>query len=156
MVRRLFLSFLLINLLFAGVAFGVITEKQVVDLVQQTCSDMAGNANKTIQGINDGRHPYKNKDDNTLYVYVFDTDLNIIAHYKSSLVGENHRGKPDAGGKLFRDEILEGALKNGEGWVEYVYEKPGEEGIFNKKAYYRLIKGSDGKRYIVASGLYLN
>ena len=67
-------------------------------------------------------------------------------------VGINTHGKPDVTGKLFHDEILAGALKNGTGWVEYVYINPVQTNLYYKTTYYRLTKGSDGKSYIAASG----
>ncbi len=70
------------------------------------------------------------------------------------LVGTNFKGKTDVTGKPYRDEILEGALKNGTGWVDYVYMHPVQTNLYYKTTYYRLTQGSDGNSYIVCSGNY--
>ncbi len=64
------------------------------------------------------------------------------------------KGKPDVSGKMFRDEILAGALNNGTGWVDYIYTKPGQGGLYYKTTYYKLTTGRDGELYIVCAGKY--
>ena len=101
--------------------------------------------------------PYRDSEDPGLYAFVYDTNLTIVAHADNiQLVGENFKGKTDVTGKPFRDEILEGALKNGTGWVDYVYMHPVQTNLYYKTTYYRLTQGSDGKSYIVCSGNYKN
>ena len=79
----------------------------------------------------------------------------MVAHADNiQVVGENFRGKTDVTGKPFRDEILEGALNNGTGWVDYVYMHPVQANLYYKTTYYRLTRGSDGNFYIVCSGNY--
>ena len=79
------------------------------------------------------------------------SDTNILSADNILQVAINTRGKPDVTGKLFHDEILAGALKNGTGWVEYVYINPVQTNLYYKTTYYRLTKGSDGKSDIAAS-----
>jgi polar amino acid transport system substrate-binding protein len=62
--------------------------------------------------------------------------------------------KVDVSGKKFRDDIVTGAIKNKTGWVDYVYTNPAESGLYYKTTYYKLTRGSDGKRYIVCCGKY--
>ena len=71
-----------------------------------------------------------------------------------SVVGRNLKGVPDMAGRLFRDNIVEGALKNGTGWEDYVFTMPGKIGLFYKSVYYKLVTGSDGKQYVVCVGRY--
>ncbi len=71
------------------------------------------------------------------------------------VVGRNFKGVPDMAGKLFRDNIVAGALANGTGWEDYVFTMPGQIGLFYKSAYYKLVTGSDGKQYVVCSGCYI-
>jgi polar amino acid transport system substrate-binding protein len=68
--------------------------------------------------------------------------------------GLNMSGKTDVAGTPFRDQIVAGALRQGTGWVEYVFMNPAESGLFEKTAYYTLVKGSDGEMYVVCSGTY--
>ena len=71
-----------------------------------------------------------------------------------AVVGRNFKGVPDMAGRLFRDNLVEGALKNGTGWEDYVFTMPGKIGLFYKSAYYKLVTGSDGKQYVVCVGRY--
>ncbi len=132
-----------------------ITEQQVIDLVASTAAELTGNATATFEKINKGEAPYKSTTDPEFYVFVYDQDVNMLAHPTASLVGKNFKGKPDAKGKKFRDEIIEGALKNKTGWIEYMYQKPGDSGLHPKKVYYQLVTTAEGKQYIVCSGMYL-
>lgn len=132
-----------------------LTEQQVIDLVASTAADLVKDLKGTCEKISKGEAPYKSPTDPEFYVFVYDLEINMLAHPTASLVGKNFKGKPDAKGKKFRDEIVEGAVKNKTGWVEYMYQKPGDTGLHPKKAYYQLIDGPEGKQYIVVSGMYL-
>ena len=80
-----------------------------------------------------------------------------MAHpIKPQNVGKNLKGKPDIKGKMFRDEMREIALKQGSGWVDYYYLNPKLKKETHKKSYFELVKGSDGKSYIVGSGKYFD
>ena len=133
------------------------TSEQVIALVKETVSAIAENADETFSKINKAEHPFKNKDNPALYVFVFDTDLNVVAHaVKAKAVGKNVRGKPDSKGKKFRDEILEKAQKDGSGWVDYYFLNPKTKQEEHKNSYFELVAGSDGKEYIVGSGKYFD
>jgi len=70
------------------------------------------------------------------------------------VIGRNMSGKGDVTGKMYRDEILKGAVDNGTGWVQYLISHPTLSGIFQKESYYRLVTGSDDIQYVVISGRY--
>lgn len=131
-----------------------ITREQVVAIVDMAAEAIAADAPGTFVKITSSEHPFVDQQNPALYVFVYDTDVNMMAHPNKSLPGRNYKGKPDVRGKAFRDEIVSGAVANGTGWVDYAYQKPGEAGIFDKTTYYRLTKGSDGKDYVVTSGMY--
>ncbi len=59
----------------------------------------------------------------------------------------------DAKGKQFRKEFLKGLRKNGECFVEYWYKKIDNPKPSPKVSYFKL---TDDKKYIVASGVYLD
>ena len=133
-----------------------ITSAQVTDLVNLTSEALAKNADKTIQDINSGMHPYHDRNYPELYVFVYDMDLKIVARADNPyMVGHNFKGMTDVAGTPFRDEILEGAVNNGTGWQKYIYSNPVEPGLFWKKTAYKLVTGSDGKQYIACAGMYL-
>lgn len=144
-------------LLVGAVAFAgeeTITDDQVKKMVTMTVADMKKDAPGVIEKIKKSEHPYVDKDNKAMYAFVYDTEVNMIAHPKAELVGQNFKDKPDVKGKKFRAAIVEGAIKSGSGWEEYMYQKPGETGMFEKKAFYTKVKGSDGKDYVVCSGNY--
>ena len=60
----------------------------------------------------------------------------VLAHpINSSLVGKDLTDVPDAGGKIYRREIIELAQKSGKGWVEYQYKNPVSGKIEPKTTY---------------------
>jgi cytochrome c len=65
------------------------------------------------------------------------------------LIGKNMVVLPDADGKLFRKEIIEGAQKTGKGWVDYRYNNPTTGQIEKKSTYY--MKSGD---VILEAGIY--
>ena len=133
----------------------LITLKQVISLVDKTALKIQENTPKTLESINKAEEPYKDKDNPTLYVFVYDSNVNIVAHAANpALVGKNYKGKPDVKGNNFRDKIVEKALTKGSGWVDYYYKKPDGDEIFHKAAYSKLVKGIDNKQYIVCAGMY--
>jgi len=136
-----------------GCAPQTFPDEAAVALVNTTAAAIEKDAPDTFRRINAGEAPYRDPDDPALYVFVYDTNLTMFAHADNiRLVGANFRGKTDVAGNAFRDEILKGALKNGTGWVEYVYMSPVQTNLYYKTTYYRLTEGSDGNSYIVCSG----
>lgn len=133
----------------------IIPDATVTALVEQTATDLATDFSQTIQKMNNQQTPYLNAENASLYSFAYDTELTIVAHAGNpSIVGVNFKGKPDASGKLFRDEILAGALENGTGWADYIYTQPDKSGLFRKTTYYQLVTASNGNQYIVCSGKY--
>jgi polar amino acid transport system substrate-binding protein len=131
------------------------TDTEVMNLVNTTALAIQMNASDTFRRINAREVPYWNPANPTLYVFVYDTNLTVVAQANNIRhVGVNFKGKTDVTGKPFRDEIIAGALQNGTGWVEYVFSSPVESGLFYKTTYYRLTRGSDGMDYVVCSGNY--
>jgi polar amino acid transport system substrate-binding protein len=132
-----------------------VTRDQVVQLVENTAKDITADAPGTISKMNSRTAPYLDKTFPELYVYIYDKYATEIANASNPAeVGRSLKGVPDIAGRLFRDNIVDGALKNGSGWEDYVFTMPGKIGLFYKTAYYRAATGNDGKQYIVCSGLY--
>ena len=147
---------LLLFVVSMGVAAAQSTE-EVTMLVQQAKQSIAKNALQTIARINRAEHPYKNKDNPSLYVFVFDTDLTVVAHaIKTVAIGKNVKGKPDSKGKNYRDEMLAKAMTDGGGWVDYYFVNPKTNKEEHKNTYFELAKGSNGKSYLVGSGKYFS
>jgi signal transduction histidine kinase len=131
------------------------TNDEVTSLVEQTAEAIEKNALQTLARINRAEHPYMNKDDPSLYVFVLDTYLTVNGHpIRTKFIGRNLKGKPDVKGKMFRDEFLAVARKYGSGWVDYHFLNPKTKKQENKTSFIKLVKGSDGKEYIVGCGKY--
>jgi len=132
-----------------------VTVDEVIGLVDLTAGNIEKDAPGTLALINSGQHPFWDRDNKALYVFVYDTDVTIVAEADNPrLVGVNMKGKTDIAGKPFRDLVTEKALSEGYGWVDYVWMIPERNGIYYKSAYCQLVEGSDGERYIVVSGMY--
>ncbi len=149
-------------LLFLGIialvpfsSFAGVTKEMVVEKVKMVCNEVkaAANPQDVFNKITSGAHPYKDKSDPAFYAFVYDDAVRIVAHPKKKLVGKSYKGKPDIRGKMFRDKIVEGAIKKGQGWVKYTYQKPGQSVEQRKKTYYELCPNK-GKNYVVACGMY--
>jgi len=127
----------------------------VIQLTDKTAGDIAVDSAGTIRKINAGESPYQDKTRPDLYVYVFDKYATEAANANNpAVVGRNLKGVPDMAGRLFRDNIVDGALRDGTGWEDYVFTMPGKIGLYYKSVYYKLVTGSDGKQYIVCVGRY--
>lgn len=132
-----------------------VAEEQVVELVDLTAADLEEDAPGTLARIDAGEHPYMDEESPDLYVFVYDTGVNLVADAGNpGLSGQNMSGKTDVSGKAFRDELISGALNNGTGWVDYIWTNPAMGGLFYKTTYYRLVTGSDGVEYVVCGGRY--
>ena len=90
------------------------------------------------------------------YVFLMDLDGNMLAHpMKPALIGKNLMGSTDKAEKgkekLLFKEFVDLAGSKGEGWVEYMWPKPGEEKPSKKISYiYRV----PGKELFVGAGIY--
>ena len=150
-------SFVILSALLFSAALAKVPEKEdAVRLVEYTTEQIAIDFTGVVSKINAGDGEYLIKDYENLYVFIYDEDLNMIAHpVKTKLIGKNFSGKKDAAGIVFRDSIKIKALAAGQGWQEYIYQKPTGEGLqFEKKTtYFKLVKAGD-RQYFICSGVY--
>lgn len=71
------------------------------------------------------------------YLVVRSIDGPMLAHpHNQRLIGKNMLELPDADGKKFRKEIIEGAKTKGKGWVDFRYNNPKNQEIEKKSSYY--------------------
>jgi polar amino acid transport system substrate-binding protein len=132
------------------------SDAEVTALVNKTAADIGRNAADTFRRINAGEAPYVDPVHPDLYVFVYDANVTMVAHGDNiRMVGINYREKTDVTGRPFRfNVVVEGALKTGTGWEEYVYSSPSQNGLYYKTTFYRLVTGSDGNLYVVCAGNY--
>ena len=94
--------------------------KQAAQLAKEQGLDVA------LQKINDKNGEFDWKD---TYVFAISIDdVTIVAHpIKPALIGKKLAGMKDINGKMFFAEFAKVAKSPGEGWVSYMWPKPGEK-----------------------------
>jgi signal transduction histidine kinase len=102
------------------------------------------------KAIGDKKGPFVWKD---TYVFLMDLDAKMLAHpIKPELTQKDNlvQVKDTAGKPLFL-EFVELANSKGEGWVSYMWPKPGQEKASKKISYIYRVKGT---QYFVGAGIY--
>lgn len=139
----------------AGVAFAdsatkeecVAKTKEAAKMINEKGLDAA------VKEINDKKGKFVWKDS---YVFLMDFDGKMLAHPMSpALVGQNVLDKTDKaemgkGKYLFKDFVAVAKTK-GEGWVDYMWPKPGAQTSSKKITYIYRVPGKD---LLVGAGIY--
>lgn len=118
--------------------------KAAADLIKEQGLEAA------LAKINDRTSEFTWKDS---YVFVLDSETaRVLAHPAvPKLVGKEQAGLKDSNGKMFFLEFLNVAKEKGEGWVDYVWPKPGESTPSPKTAYVYKVPGTN---LVVGAGVY--
>jgi signal transduction histidine kinase len=88
------------------------------------------------------------------YVWVHNLEGIMLMHpIKPTLDGKSVLSMRDINGVYLFTAMNELVEKKGEGWVPYVWPKPGEEKSSPKVSYVVLVK-KDGKSYVAGAGMY--
>jgi cytochrome c len=107
------------------------------DLIQKVGKEAA------LKQINAKNGPFVWKDS---YVFAFETDSAMLIGHPTmpALIGKNLIGLKDFNGKLFFVELMDIAnSKEGKGWVEYMWTKPGEDRPYPKVSYVYRVPGTN-------------
>lgn len=142
---------LLIGLCQMAQAGGKATESECIAKVKEAAQWVKDKGlEETLKEINNPKGVFVWKD-----TYVFAVDLRkktILAHpVKPKLIGKNLVGIKDINGKMFFAEFIKTANSKGEGWVEYMWPKPGEKKPSPKKTYVYRVPGTE---VVMAAGVY--
>ncbi|MCE5334310.1 MAG: cache domain-containing protein [Desulfobacteraceae bacterium] len=117
------------------------TPKEVVQKVTEACDFLKEKGVAELQEFNqrDGRWVWKDS-----YVFVVDTDtVRVLAHpITPQLLGRTMIGLKDIKGNFFFIQFCEKVRKDGEGWVEYWWPKPGQSTPSRKITYISHIPGT--------------
>ena len=89
---------------------------------------------------------------NNNYVFVLDYEGTLLVH--PEIEGTNLFDAQDVNGKYFIREMLEVGREDSSGWIDYWWNKPGEEEASAKSSYIRQIE-VDGDVLVVGVGVYL-
>lgn len=99
--------------------------------------------------LSDPKGPFVWKDS---YVFVQDMEQMMVVHpVNPKLVGKSMKGIKDAKGTMFNYEMQELINKSGEGWVSYVWPKPGATEPSPKTSYVLRVPGEN---LWVGAGIY--
>ncbi|HSL70331.1 MAG TPA: cache domain-containing protein, partial [Longimicrobiales bacterium] len=93
------------------------------------------------------------------YIFVLDAAGNMLVHPDPALEDQNNLKLRDVNGKPIIRGLIDAATTNPDkphGWYHYQWPIPGELLPRWKSSYVRLVEASDGKSYIVGSGMYNN
>jgi methyl-accepting chemotaxis protein len=75
------------------------------------------------------------------YFWINDLDFTMLMHpVKAELVGKNTKEMTDADGKFYFQDFVSACKENGEGFVSYMWQKPGENISLPKLSYVKLFK----------------
>ncbi|MFH0878466.1 MAG: cache domain-containing protein [Lentisphaerota bacterium] len=90
---------------------------------------------------------------NGTYIWIGDMEGQMLMHpIKYKMNGTDILGIKDANGKFFFAEFIEVA-KKGQGWVDYMWPKPGEKPPSQKVSFVKKVT-CDGKEIYAGSGIY--
>ena len=88
------------------------------------------------------------------YVWVHDLDaVTLVQPIRPELEGKNLMSLRDVNGVYFFVAMNETVEDYGAGWVEYYWNKPGENVPSPKVSYVKLVE-KDGESYVIGSGVY--
>jgi signal transduction histidine kinase len=94
-----------------------------------------------LKAINDPKGTFVKGD---LYAFALNMDNKMMAHpHDKKILHLSMSNIVDANGERFFGKFKEVAEKQGSGWVEYTWAKPGEEGAKRKKSYIMKVPGEE-------------
>lgn len=129
-MKKFVLGFALLGIL-GGAQAGQKEEatQMVNDAVAAVTKDKAAGT----QEINNPKGRYVKGE---IYVFAYDLTGTMVAHpMNPKLVGKNLLDVPDAAGKMFRQEIIDGVKRAGVVTVDYKYKNPKSGAIEDKVTY---------------------
>ena len=128
--------------------------QNLVNLVREAAALVERDGDKAFPEFKtDGSKWWKGED----YIFVLDTEGNMLVHPDPSLEGKNKLGLKDVNGKpIIKQFIYEVTSYEGktEGWTHYLWPKPGEIMPTWKTTLVKLATTPSSQQYIVGSGVY--
>ncbi len=125
----------LVTSLFVSGVMAADNPADAVDMVEKGLAYIKKSSVEALIKEINNKNPEFIKGD--IYLYVRGIDGTTLAHpVNPKLVGKNMLVLPDADGKMFRKDIVEGAKTKGKGWVDYRYNNPLTKELEHKSTYY--------------------
>jgi signal transduction histidine kinase len=124
----------------------------VVDMVDAAVGQLERHGKAAFPKFRDRTGPFLAKD---AYVFVVEpSGVDLVNPAFPNLEGRNILDVHDTNGKLLVREMLGVVQKQGTGWVDYMWPKPGDNSSTQKSAYVRRAN-VDGSWVLVGCGVYL-
>ncbi|MBF0476162.1 MAG: cache domain-containing protein [Deltaproteobacteria bacterium] len=132
-------------------ANGKPTPQDIMDKVNQACSLLEKEGSLAFTKFLGKDSPFIFKG---TYLWIHNMEGIMVLHpIKPTLIGKMQINMKDKNGKLFFVAMNKLALEKGEGWVSYVWERPGKKGEYGlRTSYIKKCKTSDGKMLVVGCG----
>ncbi len=117
------------------------TPQEAVKKVTEACDFLKSKGEAGIEEFNRKDGPWVWKDS---YVFVIDMDtVMVLAHpITPQLLGRTMIGLKDIKGNFFFIQFCDRVRKDGAGWVEYWWPKPGQSSSSRKITYLSLVPGT--------------
>ena len=154
-MRKGFVALLTIICLIGITTAALAADSATKDEVVSKCKEAAMLVKE--QGINSAIKEIGNKEGSFVwkdsYVFLMDMDGKMLAHpIKPDLTQQKTTVNiKDSQGKALFVEFINMANDKGEGWVDYLWPKPGEEKPVQKTSYIYRVPGT---QYFVGAGIY--
>ena len=124
----------------------------IQDLVDRAAALVAARGQDAFEELRSRTGPFVFMD---TYVFVDRPDgLNLVNPGQPSLEGTNLRKLQDLKGKYAAAEFIDKAMKDGSGWTEYFWYRPGYNTPARKETYVRKVQYGT-ETYIVGAGFYV-
>ena len=139
---------------FSGLSFASdnATKDECISMCKKASAMVAEKGlDATLAAINDKNGPFVWKD---TYVFAMDSATGAVSGHpiKPGLVGKDLMGLKDIKGTMIFVEFLKAAKSaSGEGWVNYMWPKPGEKKPSQKASYMYQAKG---QKVFFGAGVY--
>lgn len=124
----------------------------IQDVVNRAAALVAKEGDGAFSQLRDKTGPFYFMD---TYVFVDSPDgIELVNPAQPSMEGKNILNMKDIKGDAVGKEYIDEAMKNGSGWVEYYWYRPGSNTPALKRAFVKKVQ-SGTKTYIVGSGYYV-
>lgn len=153
MVRKIFLVLLLALILVSNVCAEEMSLMLVKQKVNQAVSLLSSEGRAGFAKLKDPKGEFRFGDGQG-YIWIHNMDGLMVMHpTKPELEGTPTIGLKDSQGFLFIQAMNEIVSSKGEGWVAYLWAKPGTRTESPKVSFVKKIM-LDGRPYVVGCGMY--
>ncbi|WP_320170341.1 methyl-accepting chemotaxis protein [Maridesulfovibrio sp.] len=133
-------------------------QKDKIEVATRAAADILGAQLKTVEGtdakidfVRKAVDTFRFEEDGSGYFFVYKGTVNVALPTKKAVQGKDLSGAKDKNGVFFVRELDE-AARNGGGFVNYVFDKPGK-GVQPKLGFSVMIPGTD---MWIGTGVYID